>query len=315
MKSISIIYKLIFFTAFFITGHSCLAQFPAVKAVTDKSEILIGEQLRLSVEATVVNDFTVGLPQLPDSLEHFEIVDKPKADSIYNDGKLSEIRQDFILTSFDSGKWTIPAVKVAVTPKDKASAGVFYTDSFPITVSFSVSDTTSQLKDIKPVREAVIKVNYWYWAAAALGLIAIIALIVWLFKRRKNKPNAIIQAKLPAYEEAMQELKNLRKTDLNNPASIKTFHSKLADIFIRYLTRKSNTLHYNKTTGDVLILLSKWNLNKPAIAAAASSLRCSDAVKFAKYLPPETESNQSLQSMTDAIESLEKLLTAPLNNH
>lgn len=314
MKIYSTIYKLVFFTALFITANYCRAQFPGVKAVTDKSEILIGEQLRLSVEATVVDDFTVGLPQLPDSIAHFEIVEKPKADSIYSEGKLSVIRQDFVLTSFDSGKWVIPAAKITVIPNDKASAGVFYTDSFPVTVSFSQSDTTAQIKDIKPLREAVIKVNYWYWAAAALGLIVIVALIIWWFKSRKRKPAGLLDAKEPPYEEAMKQLKILSRVPLDNPAAIKDFHTQLADIFRRYISRKSNKLHYDKTTGDILMMLSRWNLNKLAIAAAASGLRCSDAVKFAKYLPPENENRECLQSIADAIDALEKLLTAPLNS-
>lgn len=315
MKIYSTIYKLVFLTALLITAHHCRAQFPGVKAVIDKNEILIGEQLRLSVEATVVDDFTVGLPQLPDSMAHFEIVDKPKADSIYNEGKLNVIRQDFILTSFDSGKWVIPAAKITVIPKDKASAGVFYTDSFTVTVSFSQSDTTAQIKDIKPLREAVIKVNYWYWAAAALGLIVIVALIIWWFKSRKKKSVGVLEAKEPPYEEAMRQLKVLSKTALDSPAAVKDFHTQLADIFRRYITRKSNKLQNDKTTGDILMMLSRWNLNKLGIAAAASGLRCSDAVKFAKYLPPESENRESLQSITDTIDALEKLLTAPLNSH
>jgi len=314
VKIYSTIYRLIFFTALLFTANRCRAQFPGVKAVTDKNEILIGEQLRLSVEATVVDDFTVGLPQLPDSMAHFEIVDKPKADSIYSEGKLSVIRQDFILTSFDSGKWIIPAAKVSVVPKDNASAGVFYTDSFPITVSFSQSDTTAQIKDIKPLREAVIKINYWYWVAAALGLLVIIALVIWIIKRRKSKPAAVLAAKDPPYEEALKLLKELDKKKLDNAEAIREFHTELGDIFRRYITRKSNKLQYNKTTGDILMLLSNWNLNKLAIAAAASGLRCGDAVKFAKYLPPENESRESVQSVKEAIEALEKLLTAPLNS-
>jgi hypothetical protein len=283
----------------------------------DRNQILIGEQIKLSVEAKLTTtDYLIEFPVLPDSFEHFELVGKTKIDSVYAEGKLSELKQIFTITSFDSGKWLIPSLKVNIIPAGKATSLVLYTDSFPVTVSFSVSDTTGQLKDIKPIKEVQTQNLFWYWVVGAVLLLVLIALLVWYFKNRKEKPADIFKSKLSPYDEAMQELDELKKIPLSGESATKIFHTKLTDIFKRYLSRKSNVLHLNKTTGDILVLLSDTGLAKSVISNAASSLRCSDAVKFAKYQPGINESYETLLSIKEIIDSIEKLtIQQPVNTN
>jgi cbb3-type cytochrome oxidase subunit 3 len=296
-------------------SNYCFAQYPVVTASIDRTEILIGEQFKLSVEAKVANDdYKLSWPVLPDSFQHFEIVDKSKIDSVYAEGKLSSIKQIFTVTSFDSGKWLVPSLKINITPVAKAAPMVLYTDSLPITVSFSVSDTTNQLRDIKPIRQVNPENLIWYWIAGAVLLLILIGLIIWYFNKKKKKPADIFKAKLSPYDEAMQELQELKKTNLSGPAEVKLYHTKLTDIFKRYLSRKANQFHLNKTTGDILVWLNDTGLQKTEVSKAAYSLRCSDAVKFAKYQPDRAESNESLQSIKEVIEATEKLTIQPNNN-
>ena len=65
-----------------------------VAASVDRSEILIGEQMKFSVEAKFTsNDYNIEWPVLPDSFAHFEMVDRSKVDSVYAEGRLSAIKQ------------------------------------------------------------------------------------------------------------------------------------------------------------------------------------------------------------------------------
>ena len=312
MKIFSKTYQLFLLFTSLLCSQLCFAQYPVVAASVDRSEILIGEQMKLSVEATFTNDdYTVDWPVLPDSFEHFEVVDKSKIDSVYAEGKLSAIKQIFTITSFDSGKWIVPSLKINIAPVGKAASAVLYTDSFPVTVSFSVSDTTSQLRDIKPIREVKPENLLWYWVVGAILLLVLIGLIIWYFNKNKKKPAEIFKTKLSPYDEAMEELQGLKKINLYNPESLRIFHTKLTDIFKRYLSRKTNQLHLNKTTGDILVLLNETGLQKTEVSKAAYSLRCSDAVKFAKYQPDNNESNECLQSIKQVIDATEKLTVQP----
>jgi hypothetical protein len=312
VKIFSKTYQLFLLFTSLLCNQLCFAQYPVVAASVDRSEILIGEQMKLSVEAKfATNDYTVDWPVMPDSFAHFEVVDKSKIDSVYAEGKLNAIKQIFTITSFDSGKWLIPSLKINITPVGKAASLVLYTDSFPVIVAFSVSDTTTQLRDIKPIREVEPENLLWYWVVGAVLLLALIGLIIWYFNKNKKKPAEIFKAKLSPYDEAIEELNGLKKINLSNPESLKIFHTRLTDIFRRYLSRKTNQLHMNKTTGDILVLLNETALQKTEVSKAAYSLRCSDAVKFAKYQPDITESNESLQSVKQVIDATEKLTIQP----
>ena len=278
---------------------------PGIKTFTDKNEILIGEQLKLRVEADFVpGAYNLRWLSLPDSIPHFEVLNRSKIDSVYTNSRLSGISQTFTITSFDSGKWTLPSFMIGIDPVNDDTTFNYFTDTIPITVSFSVSDTTGQLRDIKPIKDVETANILWYWIAGGILLLALIIFLVWLYRRNKKKVVSPIPLKsnLSAYDEAMLELKSLQVYNFSDPADIKIVHTKLAEILKRYLSRRENDNFLNKTTGDILILLDGIGVEKGLLSKMAAALRCGDAVKFAKYLPPAQETTESMSAAKELIE-------------
>lgn len=280
---------------------------PLIKTNVDKNEILIGDQFKLTIEASLLPDaYKVNWPVIPDSLQHFEVINRSKIDSLYSNNRLSGITQTFTLTSFDSGKWILPPFLINMVPAKGDTTYNYFTDSIPVTVSFSASDTSSQLRDIKPIREVEIANKLWYWIAAGILLVALLVFLIWYYRsRKKKKPVGSIQSKLSPYDEAMTELDKLKSYNLSQPGDIKIVHTRLGEILKRYLSRLQNDDYLNKTTGDMLILLRDQTLDIDMPAKAAASLRLGDAVKFAKYLPPASESEESIQSIKSVIQTLQ----------
>lgn len=295
-------YKLsLFFVAVFFSA-AVFAQAPVVNTFIDKEDILIGEQLNYKVVATYpTNVFKVRWLIVPDSLPHFELVEKTKIDTSTENGK-TILSQTLTLTSFDSGRWATPAFVINFDPvKDDTTINLF-TDTLAVNVGYAPADSTNQLRDIKPIMEVTIKNYLWYYIAGAALLAALITVLLWqYFKNRKKKPVPEFKGKLSPYDEAMQELEKLKAVNLQQPEMVKQFHSKLAGIFKWYISRKQQVSIMNKTTGDVLLHLADNNLPKDIITEAAAALRIGDAVKFAKYLPSETESTECLQKIKTAI--------------
>ena len=279
---------------------------PIVKTGVDKNEILIGDQFKLTIEASFSTDaFKLNWPVIPDSLAHFEVISRTKMDSLYSNNTLSGVRQTITLTSFDSGKWVLPSFLVNMVPVNGDAAYNFFTDSVPITVSFSTSDTTNVLRDIKPIREVETINPLWYWIGAGVIVIALIIFLIWFYRYwKKNKGTLSLQTKSSAYDEAMIELEKLRIHNLSDAAALKTLHTKLGEILKQYLSRIQNGNYQNKTTGDILILLRDQIQDNDILFKAAASLRSNDAVKFAKYLPPSAESEMCLQSVKEVINSI-----------
>ncbi len=281
---------------------------PSIKTTIDKNGILIGEQLKLKVVATLPKqDFFVKWVDIPDSLGHFDIVEKSKIDSTFTNQKLIRLSQTITLTSFDSGKWVMPSFDIDFNPVNGDSAYHFFTDTFPVTVSYQ-PDSSNIIRDIKPVREANEEKPIWYWIVAAVGVLVLIVLGVWLYYYLKKKKKPVIKGpSLTAYQQAMQGMEKLKQVDLSDTAGIKIYHTKLTEILKEYLSDKQGPYFTSSTTAEVLMLLNQQGLDKTNLTKTAEALRCSDAAKFAKYIPVVQESEASWAAIKYAIDFSEQL--------
>jgi hypothetical protein len=285
----------------------CFCQ--TVQTITDKKDILIGEQIKLTIKAplplngAVLNKwFTI-----PDSIPHFDIVESGKTDTTNFKDDSKSIEQTITITSFDSGRWVFPALPVEFSGAAGQTSQIIQTDSFFVNVSYSPPDSTNQLRDIKPIIAVSVIDYFWYYIiGGSLLLLAIIYLLYRYFRKKKKLTPAATVSKLPPFDEAMADLKKLDQYNLQDAAEIKLYHTKLSAIFKNYLARKQNKNLFNKTTGDLLISMKEINLPTEAISNLATALRCTDAVKFAKYLPLSNQSEDSLQKIKETINLTEQ---------
>lgn len=284
------------------------SQSPSVQTTADRNDILIGEQVKVTVKANFRPGlFNIHWLALPDSIPHFEVVEIGKADTITYKDNSKAIEQAIIFTSFDSGKWVIPPFLINFDPLVDDTTINLYTDPVPVNVSYSPPDSTNQLRDIKPIMDVTIADYTWYYIAGGLLLLLIIGFLVWKYMtKRKQRPDAIFQSRLSPYEEAMQGLKTLDQYKLGDAVDVKIFHTRLTEIFKRYVGRKQNKDVANLTTGDLLIQVTENELSKEDISALATALRSSDAVKFAKYLPAMIASEDSRSKIKDSINIIEQ---------
>ncbi len=286
----------------FLLPFVAFAQQPSVQTFIDKNDILIGEQIQYKVKASFITGaYKVNWLSMPDSTAHFELVEKSRIDTTVENDK-TILQQTLTLTSFDSGRWNTPALSIDFDPLKNDSAVHLYTDSVPVTVGYAPADSTNELRDIKPIQEVNVTNYLWYYIGA--GIIILLAGAYFLWRYFKNKPkeaNPQFNSKLSAYDEAMQALDALKKLQLQQPCDIKKYHDGMSGAFRWYLSRKQRVSILNKTTGDVLVMLAGSNLSKEIISTAATALRCGDAVKFAKYLPAVSESEDCMNKIKEVI--------------
>ena len=294
--------------SFFIQFVFC----QTLQTITDKKDILIGEQIKLTIKAPLplnANGLTKWLV-IPDSIPHFEIVETAKPDTVNFKDDSKAIQQIITITSFDSGSWTFPALPVEFAGAAGQASQIVNTDSFIVNVSYAPADSTNQLRDIKPIIKVSVFDFFWlYIAGGVLLLLIIIFLLYRYFKKKKRDVPATAVSKLPPFDEAMAELKNLSQFNLQDAAEIKLYHIKLAAIFKNYLGRKQGKNLFNKTTSDLLINMKEVNLPPDNISELATALRCTDAVKFAKYLPLSNQSEEALQKIKETITLTEQQTT------
>jgi LPXTG-motif cell wall-anchored protein len=261
-----------------------------IKASVDKSRILIGEPIQLTIQAYFSPESVKNFIKI-DSIEHFEFLEKPVIDTLNKVGGLT-LRSIYKITSFDSGHWIIPAFSLSKKIK---------TNPISIDVVFSDADPNQPYHGIKDIMEVPPKENK-DWQLIAIGA-ALIAMLLLLFLFRKKKPKTLAEVKeiINPYEEAMKQLEQLQKEKVET----KQFHTQLTDIFRLYIFRKKGIHSLQKTTDDLALQLRKLDIDPASLDNLSQSLRMSDYVKFAKYIPAPEDDKKCFTAIKNAIINIE----------
>lgn len=285
----SLIFSFVFF---FVLQNANSQGGVVIKATVDKNKILIGEPIQLTIDVYLSPESVKKFINI-DSIEHFEILEKPIIDTTEKAGGWN-IRGVYKITSFDSGHWVIPSFKLLEN---------IATDTIPVDVVFSSFDPARDYHDIKDIIEVKpVKKKQSWWYIAGGGLLLLI-LIIYLLLKKKRVHLPAPQIIINPYEEAMKQLEKLRK----EKTEVKQYYSQLTDIFRLYVFRRKGILSLQKTTDDLILQLKNIKLDKEQHLRLSQALRLSDFVKFAKYQPDNNDDASALQTITESIINIEKL--------
>ena len=252
----------------------------AQTALLDTNSILIGEQINFSLSNKVENtDFW---PSYNDSLtEGIEIIKTFKIDT-----SNGIIRQQFIITAWDSGSYYIPPITFSTNNTTKGLL---------LNVQTVLLEEGSELKDIKKPMEAPIGwSDIWPWLLALLILIIVIYILKKYIFKKKGSPKIIKQkALIPADVIALKKLSELENANVWQKGEIKKYHSELSEIVRRYTEERFQFIALELTTSEIIKEL-KSKLNTEQLDNLKILLERADLAKFAKSKPMDTENKESM---------------------
>jgi len=300
-KRILHIVCLVAFSCFFQISFS---QSVYVSASVDKDKIVIGEPIHLRLELSLPVGTNAKWFAL-DSIPHFEFIEQGKIDTV-STRTLHTYNQVITITGFDSGRWIIPAIPLDLNGRS------YLTDSIPVSVAFSNFDASQDYHDIKDIL-AVEKssLNYINWVIAVITLLSLMALIYFL-RKKKQKTGATVMrttSKLSPYDEAVSLLQELKSRRLPENGQTKLYYSGLSDILRLFISRKLSLATMQKTSEEIILQVKDLGLSNDAFISMAQTLRMTDAVKFAKYIPGNEHNEESFKNIKASIELLNKLMT------
>jgi hypothetical protein len=284
------------------SGHSAPATPPVVlKATVDKQKIFIGQPIQLMLEATVPGNAPLSWPSL-DSLPHFEWMEKGKVDSVSKpEGRY--YRQYVTVTSFDSGAWAIPRLPFIAGNKK------YFTDSVRIEVGFTKFDASKDYHDIKDIIDVPNPFAKWIaWIVAAVTLLSL-ALVIWLIRKKKLLqlfPTRELP-RLSPYEEAMEQLAQLEKQRLPDGGLAKEYYTRLNDILRLFIFRQLGIASLSETNEELIGQLRPLPITPAQFDELAETLHMSDFVKFAKYQPGISDSENDFRVIRSSVELLNKI--------
>ena len=211
------------------------------------------------------------------------------------------ITQNIVVTSYDSGRFSLPPLALIESPKATS-------DSFPINVQPVNVDTLQDYHDIKDIIEVPPVAQWPFILVISLLTIGSIAGLYFLLKKNKliRKESKTKASRLSAYEKATEALKKL-ELQTQQPGLAKPFFTALTSIYRQYLSEAYSWRSLQQTGGE-LILQAKPLLTEIDFYQLTNAIRLSDAAKFAKYQPPQTEWQTALIAIRQTIDVLEKQL-------
>jgi hypothetical protein len=292
---------------YFLAPLTSLAQQPGVRVVasTDTNNIRIGEQVKLRLSATVEQPagITVAFPQLPDSMEHWEVVSRSKPDTAGDNNK-KIFSQTIILTSFDSGHWDIPSFRFDVVQNAAGTTDSAFTVPLGIDVGTIEVDTTKAFKPIKSVRG--VGWNFWdYWLYFAIGISAAligIGLFVYFSSKPKKEVVKPVVPLISPYEAALKELQQLRAEKLWQQGDVKQYYTRLTDVLRTYLEQQFNIAALEQTTEELLQHIKPVTILNQQRDKLTSLLTLADLAKFAKLHPSPDEHEAAIQHAIEIVE-------------
>lgn len=264
---------------------------PSITVSVEKKSILLGEPLRMSIEARFPANAGISF-SMPDSITRFEFLAEPAVDSL-NENGTAILKGIYTITSFDSGHWVIPSL--ALTKSIRS-------DTIGIDVVFTAFNPEQPYHDIKDIIEVQAKKkNPWWWYVAGGGLLLLV-LAVYFLRKKKQTPVARPVRRTDPYEEAIRQLEELQRS---KPDS-KQYYSGLTDIFRLYIFRRKGILSLQKTTDDLVLQLKDTGLAKDEFEKLSQALRLSDFVKFAKYIPAKADDENCYNDIMKTIKAIER---------
>lgn len=270
------------------TFQVSLAQEVQVRSALESDTILIGDQILYRIDVAQPLDINVSFPSFTDTITgHIEIISTIERDTTVIQDDYIQVRQDYLITSFDSGYHEIPSQKLNIL--EEGNKIDIFTDPAYLRVLTMPLDTTQAIFDIKlPYGEPITLSEVLPYILAFLLLATGIFFLIRFMRNLRNKRKGIVKKKPdePAHIVALRELDRLKADKLWQNNKLKDYYTRLTDILRSYLEGRFDVHAMEHTSEEILEELKQLGFNDNRLfKKLKDTLLLSDLVKFAKLKP------------------------------
>ena len=282
----------------FLQGTKLYAQQTLIDVSIDSAAILIGEQTVLHLTVTTDNGKNVIVPIPNDTLmTGVEVLNIAKADTTVIDNNRLLIKQDILVTSFDSSLYLLPPFKVIdQTDTIYSNQVALKVSTIPVNI-----DKPDEFNDIKDTWDPpFVLADYYLLIYGVLFACFLICLIGYILTRLRNRQSIIPfkkqEPKLPPFEMAMKELDEIKQQKLWQQGRNKEYYTLLTDTLRKYMVNRFGINAMEMTSGEILELIRLESEANSSYNSLKQILELADFVKFAKLHPLPDENELSLMN-------------------
>ena len=265
-----------------------------------RDSVLVADQLRYGFELHGLEDGTqLLLPEIPQeqgyglmylspwTLDTLKVTKQKKGGP-----SLLDIRGSVVVTSFEEGVCELPRIVLGRMSGGVTDTLVFESMSLDVK-TIPVDTATFQPHDIKgQIRYPVTFAEVLPWVLGGLGVVALIALCVYLIRRRRNAASEE-RHKDPAHIVALRKLDQYRGNAMWTPEKQKQFYSGVTDTLREYMASRYGISAMEMTTAEIFAGMKSSDVPSELLDVVKELFERADFVKFAKYVASE-EDNASV---------------------
>lgn len=274
-------------------------------AILEKKEILIGDQIKFSLQIDKSKGKDIQFPIFEDNIiKGIEILERSDIKSVDDNKRL---RQSYLITSFDDSLFLLKPFVFIVDGKEmKTNPLRLQVSNYKPDSSFvSKIDTTQQIPitDIKTIEEAPLTFKeffsrFWYIFIIILFGIAFYFLYKYILKKRKEEKPIFSKPKpkIPAHVSALKKLEVLKQNELHKKEDLKPFYTEMSNIIRTYIEDRFKIPAMEQITSEIIEDFNKTEFaNNDMNNKLKDLLSLSDMVKFAKDEPDDYKNEMMIE--------------------
>ena len=295
--------KLMRFLKIIVVGIGCLCGVSQISAQTivhasiDSTMILIGEQTLVHLEVTSNQNQKLEWPWVADALtDGILVLEKSKQDTVLMDNNRLSIKQNYLITSFDSALYVIPPFRIVVDGAD-----TLLSNSMVLKViTYPDIDPEEGINDIKPViSPEFVLGDYALYIWIVLGSLLVFCILMYILQKRKKKQPILSfkttsKPKLPPHIEAISQLDKIKVEKLWQQGRNKEYYTQITDVLRVYVGERFHINAMEMTSDEILSEIYRLHDAHSAHETLKHVLELSDLVKFAKYVPLPNDNETSI---------------------
>lgn len=281
----------------------------AVEARIDSMQMFIGEQVHLTLSATVADGQQPVFPvyqRTQQMIPGVEVLEQHDDDTVHLDGGKVRMSRTYTLTSFDDTLYYLPPLSVTVDGRQ------YQSKNLALKVLNVEVDTIHPEKfyPAKDVQDNPFSWDDWssvFWLSIVLLLV--LAALWYMYTRlRDHKPIVshihIIRRALP-HQRAMKEIEHIQSEHLSSSQDQKTYYTRLTDTLRTYLEERFGFNAMEMTSDEIIERLAHEE-DQSKIDELRQLFHTADLVKFAKHAALINENDRNLATAIAFIDETKK---------
>lgn len=272
----------------------------SVQSKVDKNSITIGDRIKYSLTIKY-NPNTKLLPlNFGARLGEFEVKDIKTYPEQKSKKQIIK-RAEYVITTFNTGKFAIPSLAIIYQDEQGIPKWVL-SDSISIEVKPvpKKATDTEDIRGLKPPWEIPGSI----WIYILIGTVLLVAAFGYWYYRKFLMRKPVVEMpeiKRPAWEVALEELENLRKTDLVNTGKVREYYFGLSEILRKYMEERFNLACLDRTSEEIVDELRNGILEEKIKGRFLTFLLESDLVKFAKFIPAPKKTEEDWEMVYNLV--------------